>query len=88
MAEQLLSNVEFFIDLSGLESLTDYGIYTICNGLKMNKKINNGKQIRFDVVKLGMCSYVSVWGLHYLALASGKTLLDMHTNEFTVCILF
>ena len=74
IADQLTS-IEY-IDLTGLESLTDYGVYMLAKTLKMNK--SSGQQIRFNGVKLAACERVSVWSLHYLAVASGKGMLELH----------
>jgi hypothetical protein len=77
-ADELSSKI--YLDFSGLESLTDYGVYQFCEMIKKNKKI--GDQIKFSEIKLSACRYVSVWALQYLSLASGITLFDLYSAEF------
>jgi len=71
-----------YIDLTGLESLTDYGVYMLANSLKANEKLCG--LINLNGIKLTACSNVSVWSLHYLGVAFGLGMLELCENEQTI----
>lgn len=71
-------NIEY-LDLSGLESLTDFAVYSLYKFFKLNQK--SFKQIKFNSIKLNACRHITFWSLHYLAQIADKSFLDLHTLE-------
>ena len=73
-----LSNAQY-LDLSGLESLTDFSLRNLCKCLKQNEKLNG--QIKFNEIKLSACRFITVWSLQYMMASCGKSILDLHNSE-------
>jgi len=76
-----LANVSF-LDLSGLERLTDFSIYRICELIKANPNVN--KNMKFNKFKLNACRNISIWSLSYLAKSANSNLLDLFSLQDSV----
>ena len=65
-----------------METLTDY---TFCSLIEHFRQHAKKKSIRFDEIAIRCCPHLTVWSLHYLAMADGKTVFDLfpHTDSDT-----
>lgn len=62
-----LYNSYVFHDLSGINDLTDFGVYKLCQKVKMDP---NAENAQLDQTVLNACRSISVWSLAYLNKAS------------------
>jgi len=69
-------------DFSGLESATDFTMFSFAKHLKENKI-----PFKFEDLSLNGCTNISVWALHYLTSINNKALLDLASLKLDVSVL-
>jgi hypothetical protein len=67
-----------YIELSGIENLTDFAIFKLANKLKNNPNITETK---LNDTKYNSCQYITIWSLSYMSKIIKRSLFDFHNLE-------